>query len=86
MSAPHGDPTQTPPGPWAGQGRYLGYGLTLAGTTFLFFMLGLWLDGQWGTSPFLAIGGALAGATAGFYNLYVHLILKDSRGKAEPGP
>ncbi len=74
MGAPDSDHNETDTGVWVGQGRYLGYGLTLAAATFLFFLLGLWADGKLGTSPFLTIAGALGGAAAGFYNLYAHLI------------
>lgn len=85
MSAPHRDPKEETQGIWTGQGRYLGYGFTFAGATFLSFFLGLWADGKLGTSPFLTIGGALAGAALGFYNLYAHLIADEQKGKDESG-
>lgn len=89
MSAPHMDPKKEPQretqGVWTGQGRYLGYGFTFAGATFLSFFLGLWADGKFGTTPFLTVGGALAGAAAGFYNLYAHLVADGEVGEADSG-
>ena len=68
---------------WAGQGQYLGYGMTAAFSTLLFFLVGLWLDGKLGTTPLLTFGGALFGAAAGFYNLYVHLVVEPEHSKEE---
>jgi len=68
------DPGDDPVPIWREQGRYLGFGLTWAMATLVFFMLGLWLDQRLGTVPWLSIGGAFFGGGAGFYNLYVHLM------------
>jgi F0F1-type ATP synthase assembly protein I len=56
--------------PTAQAAKYLGVGLTWAGSTALFLYLGSLLDGVWGTEPWLALVGAFVGAAAGFYNLY----------------
>lgn len=33
-------------------------------------LLGLWLDGRWGTRPWLAVIGVVLGIAAGFYNFF----------------
>jgi len=83
MNAPDRNAEKEPAGKWAGQGRYLGYGMAAALSTFLFFLVGLWLDGRLGTTPFLTFGGALFGGAAGFYNLYVHLIVEPEHASEE---
>ncbi|MEZ4422901.1 MAG: AtpZ/AtpI family protein [Gemmatimonadota bacterium] len=70
------DPGDEPGSVWREQGRYLGFGLTWALSTLLFFLLGLWLDGKLGTTPWLSIGGAFFGGGTGFYNLYLHVIVE----------
>lgn len=50
-------------------GRYSGFGLTWALSVLLFLMLGYWLDGRWGTLPWLTIAGAFIGAAGGFVSL-----------------
>ena len=74
--APDRNPRNEPAGKWAGQGRYLGYGMAAALSTFLFFLVGLWLDRRFGTTPLLTFGGAFFGGVAGFYNLYVHIVVE----------
>ncbi len=71
---------------WAEQGKYLGYGMSFAMALLLFFLLGLWLDSRLGTTPWLAFGGAFLGGSAGFYNLYAHLILEPRHKQAEDAP
>ena len=87
MTAPNQDrqeePVGRPTGVWAGQGRYLGYGMTAAFSTLAFFLVGLWLDGKLGTTPLLTFGGALFGGAAGFYNLYVHLMVEPEHSEEE---
>ena len=56
--------------------RYSGFGLQFAFATLLFLLLGMWLDGKLGTTPWLMILGAFVGAGAGFYSLYFHLVIR----------
>ncbi len=83
MSAPDRDPGEASRKAMVGQGRYLGYGLAAAMSTLLFFLIGLWLDGKLGTTPFLTFGGAFFGGAAGFYNLYVHLVVEPEHSDEE---
>ena len=41
---------------------------------------GMWLDGKFGTGPWLLIGGVFVGASAGFYAMY-RVISANSSGK-----
>lgn len=63
--------------------RYSGYGLQLAASVGLFLAGGWWVDGKLGTKPLLTILGALVGAAAGFYSLYLHLV-KNREQVVEP--
>ncbi len=49
-------------------GPYLGLGTQLAATMVLMFFLGRWLDGQFGTYPWLIIVFSVLGATTAIYN------------------
>ena len=80
MGAPDQDSEK---GIWVGQGRYLGSGLTAVASTVLFAVLGFWLDGKLGTTPLFIFAGALFGAAAGFYNLYVHLVVEPEHSEEE---
>ena len=60
--------------------RYSGYGLQLAAAVGLFMAAGWWVDGKLGTAPLVTIVGALGGGAAGFYSLYLHLLVK-GRGR-----
>lgn len=51
-------------------GRYTGFGLTWALSVLFFLLIGYWLDGRWGTLPWLTLLGALIGAAGGFLSLY----------------
>ena len=46
-------------------GPFLTLGLQLALTVVAFFFIGRWLDGIWGTRPWLMIAGAAIGITGG---------------------
>ncbi len=46
-------------------GPFLTMGLQLAISVVVFFFIGYWLDGKFGTSPWFTIGGAALGATGG---------------------
>lgn len=55
-------------------------GLQLAASVAVMFFLGRWLDGLWGTSPWLMIAGTIFGLGAGMYN-FIRMIMKfDSSG------
>ncbi|MFN2383944.1 MAG: AtpZ/AtpI family protein, partial [Gemmatimonadota bacterium] len=51
-------------------GRYTGFGLAWALSVLFFLLIGYWLDGQWGTLPWLTMLGAFVGAAGGFLSLY----------------
>lgn len=61
--------------PMAQAGEVLGVGLQFAGAIILFLFLGRWLDGLFGTDPWLLLIGVLVGAVAGFYSLYRQLVI-----------
>ncbi|MDL1891477.1 AtpZ/AtpI family protein [Sphingobacteriales bacterium CHB3] len=46
-------------------GPFLTLGLQLAISVVVFFFIGYWLDGKFGTSPWCTIGGAFLGAAGG---------------------
>jgi F0F1-type ATP synthase assembly protein I len=48
-----------------GFGPFLTLGLQLAISVVVFFFIGYWLDGKFGTSPWCSIGGAFLGAAGG---------------------
>jgi len=49
--------------------RYSGAGLELAGATAGLALIGHWIDGKFGTSPWGILGGVLMGIVGGLYNL-----------------
>lgn len=49
-------------------GPFVHLGLQLGITIALFTLLGHWLDGRYGTGPWVTVGGAAFGMTAGLYN------------------
>jgi F0F1-type ATP synthase assembly protein I len=46
-------------------GPFLTLGLQLAISVVVFFFIGYWLDGKFGTSPWCTIGGAFLGTAGG---------------------
>jgi ATP synthase protein I len=46
-------------------GPYLTLGLQLAITVVVFFFIGRWLDGKFGTDPWLMLAGLALGVTGG---------------------
>jgi F0F1-type ATP synthase assembly protein I len=75
--------------PWSAEfAPYLTLGLQLAISVVVFFFVGRWLDGQFGTSPWLMIGGLLIGTAGGFIQFFrtvAALGRKQETGKG-PGP
>ena len=49
--------------------RYSGAGLELAGATAGLALIGHWIDGKFGTSPWGILGGVFMGIGGGLYNL-----------------
>jgi F0F1-type ATP synthase assembly protein I len=49
--------------------RYSGIGIELAGATAGFALIGYWLDGRFGTSPWATLGGVVIGLVGGLYHL-----------------
>ena len=49
--------------------RYSGVGLELAGATAGLALLGYWIDGKFGTSPWGILGGVIIGIVGGLYNM-----------------
>jgi F0F1-type ATP synthase assembly protein I len=69
------------PKPWSSEfAPYLTLGLQLAIAVVLFFFAGRWLDGVFGTDPWLMIGGLLLGTVGGFVQFFRTAI---SLGKKE---
>ena len=49
--------------------RYSGVGLELAGATAGLALVGYWIDGKFGTSPWGMLAGVIIGIVGGLYNL-----------------
>jgi len=49
---------------------FLTLGFQLAAAVVAFFLLGAWLDAQWGTSPWLTLAGLLLGSVGGFIKFF----------------
>jgi len=67
-------------------GPYLTLGLQLAITVVVFFFLGKWLDGKFGTEPWLMLAGLAVGITgglAGFLMKAVAFGKEEDRDEAE---
>ena len=58
-------PEERPPSGGAAFGPYLTLGLQLAVTVVVFFFLGRWLDGKFGTDPWLMLAGLAVGVAGG---------------------
>lgn len=66
------DPNPKPGGAPGGAndfGRYATLGIQYALSIALLTGLGWWLDGRWGTTPWLLVAGVVLGVVAGFVNL-----------------
>jgi ATP synthase protein I len=49
--------------------RYSGIGIEMAGATAGFALIGYWLDGRFGTSPWGLLIGLFVGLVGGLFNL-----------------
>ena len=47
---------------------YMGLGIELVAPILLGVFVGRWLDGRWGTKPWLLVVGAVLGLVLGFYS------------------
>jgi len=56
-------------GRFPGWVRYSGVGLELAGATAGLALVGYWIDGKFGTSPWGILGGVIIGIVGGLYNM-----------------
>jgi F0F1-type ATP synthase assembly protein I len=64
--------------------RYSGLGLAFAATVGLFALIGRWLDGRWGTSPWFLLGGVFLGFGLGLYSMLKKL--PPSSAQRQPPP
>ncbi len=63
---------------------YLALGLQLAATVVLMFLLGSWVDREFGTEPWIMLAGLLVGIAAGLYNFFrTIVILGNRKGRGE---
>jgi len=60
----------------------LGFGMTFAASTLLFFAAGVWVDDRLGSSPLFALIGLLMGGGAGFWWMYVRLMGVDRSSRS----
>ena len=60
----------------------LGLGLNIVVAAFFFGFLGRWVGRRVGAEDILTLVGGMIGAAAGFYSLYVHLVVRP-RDKSE---
>ena len=60
----------------------LGLGLNIVVAAFFFGFLGQWVGRRVGAEDILTLVGGMIGAAAGFYSLYVHLVVRP-RDKSE---
>jgi ATP synthase protein I len=68
------------PGPMRAIGLVSGLGFMLAAMTVLGAWLGHYLDGRWGTAPWLTLAGTLGGMGAGFAEVVA--VLKQVGGQS----
>ncbi len=62
-------------------GPYLGMGLQIAAAMSAFGALGWWLDGKYGTTPWLLAAGVVLGATGGMISVVRTTIQLGKRDK-----
>ena len=59
---------------------YMGLGIELVAPILLGVFVGRWLDGRWGTEPWLLVAGSVLGLVLGFYS-FLRSVLPISKGK-----
>ncbi len=65
---------------------FAGIGLQFAASVLLFGYAGQWLDGRFGTGPWLLIIGVFLGAGGAFYSMYRKLMAsQEDRGNGTRG-
>lgn len=57
-------------------GQAMGLGLNIVAAASLFGFLGHWIGGRVGAQDVLTLLGVMLGAAAGFYSLYLHLVVR----------
>ena len=67
-------------------GHALGLGLNIVAAAFLFGFLGQWIGRRVGAEDVLTLLGGMLGAAAGFYSLYLHLIVRPRQDQEEKKP
>jgi F0F1-type ATP synthase assembly protein I len=63
--------------------RFSGIGLELAGAVAGFALLGYFVDGHYGTTPWGMLGGVALGLAGGLYNMVRESLLAVREGKTE---
>ena len=69
MDDPNGESRRLP-------GHALGLGLNIVAAASLFGFLGHWIGERVGAEDLLTLLGIMLGAAAGFYSLYLHLVVR----------
>lgn len=64
-------------------GPFLTLGLQLAISVVVFFFIGYWLDGKFGTAPWCTLGGAFLGAAGGLIKFLREAISLGKQADAE---
>ena len=59
---------------------YMGLGIELVAPILLGVFVGRWLDGRWGTKPWLLVAGAVLGLVLGFYS-FLRSVLPVRKGR-----
>jgi len=49
---------------------YIGLGIQLALVVVVFYYIGKWFDGKFGTAPWMSLAGIAAGSVGGFISFY----------------
>ena len=76
------------PGVFKSLGLLIGLGIELAASVAVTFFLGWYLDGKWGTAPWMMLALTTIGAGGGMYNFIrtVTMVSKEESRQKEEGP